>query len=321
MSDYIVRTIVKKHKNKYIYEYTDKRGKSLKKKDVTPYLDGFYLPPAYEDVQIYKNKNGKIFAKGKDVKGRSQYIYNPKFTKKSAIQKYKQLIEFGKNYHPIMKQIQKDMFSFQDSKTKQIAMILKIMNDCNFRVGNERYTKENKSFGICTIQNEHVKIKGDQVIIDFSGKKGVQNTCKVKDKKLSKNLKTRKKTLKKKDRVFTYRVNNRYHNVTAQDVNHYLKKFGKITAKNFRTWSANITLIGLLVKHEDDDLQKALKECVQIVADKMHHSSSICKKNYLNPELMKMFLEQNDDFHDHFKDTSNDKICNAFISFLKTTYS
>ena len=63
------------------------------------------------------------------------------------------------------------------------------MNDCNFRIGNEKYTKENNSYGICTIQNEHVKVKGDQVIIDFNGKKGVQNTCKVKDKKLSKNFK------------------------------------------------------------------------------------------------------------------------------------
>ena len=41
-------------------------------------------------------------------------------------------------------------------------------------VGNEKYTKENNLYGICTINNEHVKIKGDQVIIDFKGKKGVQ---------------------------------------------------------------------------------------------------------------------------------------------------
>ena len=58
MSDYIVRTIVKKHKGKYIYEYTDKRGNSLKKKEVTPYLEGFYLPPAYDDVKIYKISGG-----------------------------------------------------------------------------------------------------------------------------------------------------------------------------------------------------------------------------------------------------------------------
>ena len=321
MNDYIVRTIIKKHKGKYIYEYTDKRGNSLKKKDVSHYLEGLYIPPAYDDVKINKRKNNKILAKGIDVKGRSQYIYNPKFTKKSAVEKYKQLIEFGNNYHCIMRRIYKDMYTFQDSKTKQIAMILKIMNDCNFRIGNEKYTKENNSYGICTIKNEHVKIKGDQVIIDFNGKKGVQNTCRVKDKKLSKNLKTRKRTLKKKDRVFTYRVNNRYHNVSAGDVNHYLKQFGSISAKNFRTWSANIMLISYLVKNDNSNLQKGLKECVQKVADKMHHTASICKKNYLNPQLMKMFLEENDKFNHNFKGTTKDKICEEFLKFLKDTYS
>lgn len=320
MKDYIIRKIVKKHKEKYIYEYTDCRGNPLKTKDVKAYLEGLYIPPAYDEVKIYKNKNSKVLAKGKDVKGRSQYIYNSKVSKKSSIKKYKQLIEFGNNYHCIMRRINRDMYTYEDSKTKQVAMILKIMNDCNFRVGNEKYTKENNSHGICTINNEHVKVKGDQVIIDFKGKKGVQNKCRIKDKKLSKNLRTRKKTLQKKDRVFTYRINNRYHNITATDVNNYLKQFGNITAKNFRTWSANIMLIEFLQKNTNDNLEKGLKESIEKVAEKMHHTSSICKKNYLNPQLMKLYTDRNRKFNEIFINETKSKIYESFLKFLKDTY-
>ena len=46
---------------------------------------------------------------------------------------------------------------FQYSKEKQIAIILKLIMDCNFRVGNEKYKKENKSFGVTTLQKNILK--------------------------------------------------------------------------------------------------------------------------------------------------------------------
>ena len=61
--------------------------------------------------------------------------------------------------------------------------------DCNFRIGNEKYKKENNSFGVTTLQKKHVKIKNDSLIIDFNGKKNVRNTCKVTNKKVIKSLK------------------------------------------------------------------------------------------------------------------------------------
>ena len=79
-------------------------------------------------------------------------------------------------------------------------------------------------------------------------------------------------------------------------------------------------LIGHLLKNDNENLQKGLKECVQKVADKMHHTASICKKNYLNPELMKMYLERNEFFYNHFKGNTKDKICDGFLKFLKDTY-
>ena len=122
-------------------------------------------------------------------------------------------------------------------------MILKLIMDCDFRVGNDEYMKQNNSYGVTTLKNKHVSVKGDSVTIDFIGKKGVRNMCQVKDKTIKRHLKKHKKTQKNNSRIFT--VNGL--NISSYDVNSYIKKFGDFSSKDFRTWSANIKLIKYLI--------------------------------------------------------------------------
>ena len=320
MKKYITRYIKSKKGKKYVHEYHDSRDNILSKNEYEVLIKNLYIAPAYDKVKINLNKNDKVLAIGVDEKGRKQYTYNPNYVQKATDNKYKKLIEFGNNYECIMKRVNKDMISFEDSKKKQIAMILKMMDECNFRVGNEKYAKENNSFGVCTLENQHIKVGKDSVTVDFIGKEGVRNTCRVKNKRLIKNLRTRKKLLGKKDRIFSYRTNSKYYNVTAPDVNNYLKQFGNFSAKNFRTWTANTDLIKELLKPAKN-FKKHLNESVKVVASKMHHGTGICKKNYINKELMDMYLEQNDRFRYYFKTNNKDSIADDFIKFLKDVYN
>ena len=319
MKDYILRKIKYKKGKKYTHEYTDKRGNILTKKDYEPLLKKLYIAPAYDNVKINKHKNDKVLAIGIDDRDRKQYTYNPDYVQAASDNKYKKLIEFGNNYKCIMKRVNTDMISFDDSKKKQIAMILKVIDECNFRIGNEKYSKENNSYGVCTLENHHIKIGSKGVTIDFIGKEGVRNTCRVKNKRLTKNLRMRKKTLNKHDRIFSYRSNNKYYNVSAPDVNRYLKQFGNYSAKNFRTWTANIDLIKEL-KKTSTNVKKHLSESIKKVAQRMHHTPSICKKNYINKELIDMYITNNDKFRYYFRSTDKEGISEEFIKFLKDVY-
>ena len=318
MKQYIIRYIKSKNGKNYVHEYRDSRDNILSKNEYESLIKNVYIAPAYDKVKINLNKNDKVLAIGVDGRGRKQYTYNPNYVQKANDNKYKKLIEFGNNYECIIKRINKDMISFEDSKKKQIAMILKMMDECNFRVGNEKYAKENNSFGVCTLENHHIKVGKESVTVDFIGKEGVRNTCRVKNKRLIKNLRTRKKILGKKDRIFSYRCNSKYYNVTAPDVNNYLKQFGDFSAKNFRTWTANTDLIKELLKPAKN-LKKHLNESVKEVASKMHHTPGICKKNYINKELMNMYVQENDHFRYYFKNKEN--IAEDFIKFLKDVYN
>ena len=297
MNNYFIRKISSQKNKKYTHKYYDKNDNIITYNSIKEYLEGFYIPPAYDDVQINKNKKAKILAIGYDDKDRPQYIYNKKHTEKQSKKKFEKLIEFGHNYKKIYNKINKDLNSKENSKNKEIAMILKIIIDCNFRIGNDKYTKDNNSYGVSTLEKKHILERNGNVIINFIGKKGIENECVVRDKKIIKNLKSKKS--QKKKRIFSYKKNNKNYNIQSKDVNKYLKDLGDFTTKNFRTWNANLELIKELLYFNEDE-KYVMKKCIENVAFKLHHTASICKKNYLNPRLIEFYNDYPDEFLQFF---------------------
>lgn len=314
MDTFIVRKIWRKIGKKYNHKYYTKEGKEIKdKKYIENAIKGVYIAPAYDNVKINLKKDEKVLAIGYDEKGRSQYVYNKKYTQSQSYKKFDKMISFGKNFNKINKKIDEDLYSVKDSKNKQISIILKLIMECQFRIGNDVYSKKNKSYGTTTLQGKHMKIKKDEIIIDFNGKKNVRNICTIKNKKLVKTLKQKRRTIGKEDRIFTYRKGEKYFNIKSSDVNKYLKQFGKFTAKDFRTWGANIELIRQLMKNKNTEL----KDCIKIVSIKLHNTPAICKSNYLDPELMEFYKNDSEGFKNHFNFKTDTSLYNQYIQFLE----
>jgi len=288
MNKYFIRKISSNKNKKYVHKYYDKNNNIITYNSIKQYLD---------DVQINKNKKAKILAIGYDDKDRPQYIYNKEFTKKQSHKKFIKLIDFGYNYNKIYNKINKDLNAKNNSKDREIATILKIIIDCNFRIGNDKYTKENNSYGVSTLENRHLIEKNGNIIINFIGKKGVKNECIVKNKKVLKSLKNKKRT--KKKRLFTYNKNNKNYDIKSKDVNEYLKDLGDFSTKNFRTWNANLELIKEILYYNEDP-KYIMKKCIENVAFKLHHTPSICKKNYIDPKLIEFYNDYPDEFIDYF---------------------
>ena len=324
MENYIIRKISKKRGKKFYHKFYDKKGKEIKdEKKINKITDGIYISPAYDNVKINMNKNDKVRAIGYDTEERPQYIYNKKFIEEQKDKKFDHMSAFGKKFSKINQKINEDLYSTKDSKEKQVALILKLIMECHFRIGNDRYSKKYKSYGTTTLENKHVKVKKDHVIIDFIGKKKVRNVCTVKNKKVVKTLKEKKRTLKKNDRVFTYRRGDDYFNIQSSDVNKYLKQFGKFSAKNFRTWGANVELIVQLIdyckgceKMNKKDIQTILKKSIEGVAKKLHNTEAVCKSNYLDPELIKFFTLDHQGFLKHFHTKNKEDLYKKYVSFL-----
>ena len=308
MQSYLIRKIsnYNKKENKYKYKYYD-NGLLISNKTIKPYIYNLYIPPAYDNVKINKDKSSNILAIGYDTKNRAQYIYNTKFSIQSKNKKFNQLINFGNDYSKIISKINLDLNAKNESKEKQIAIILKIIIECNFRIGNEKYTKQNNSYGVSTLKKKHIQIKKNKIMIDFIGKKGVRNQCSLKNKNIISNVKKKRKTINKNDTLFSYKSSGKYKKITSNDVNNYLKQFGDYTTKNFRTWGANIKLIKLLLKNIN------IIESIKLVSEELHHTPSVCKKNYLDDNLIDFYKKDPNKFKSYFKGRNIDKNLTKFL--------
>ena len=323
MKDYILRKIKYEKDNKYYYQYLDKRGNKIDKSVAKKLLEGFYIPPAYEDVKINLNKKEKVLAIGFDDKDRPQYIYNKSHTKQRDKKKFMKMVDFGESYKKIMNQVKRDLHTEGDNKNKQIAMTLMLVVECGIRVGSEKYRDENKSFGATTLEPRHFKIKGEVVSVDFIGKKGVRNTGKVRSKRLSRNLRIKKRTFRNDEPIFAYRRNENWYTLKSIDVNKYLKKFGNFSSKNFRTWVANLSFITELLNSDKDlsenQRKKYINSAIKKVAEKLNNTTSVCKKNYIDPSIINIYLTESKRFFGTFKNSiTKDEISEKYIELLKT---
>jgi DNA topoisomerase-1 len=275
------------------------------------------IPPAYDNVSIINNS--KIIAFGYDSKNRKQVLYNPKFIAKQNAKKYNKISASIKFFSKLKKKIAADLSSGSsgDEKTMAIAVILTLIFTCGFRIGNKKYEKENNSVGLTTLKYKHLKFENNnKILIDFIGKKGVRNVATCDNLKIYDYLNTKFKNVaavaavaKMEDYIFTYGAENSKV-ITSSDVNEYLRTISKryskdiiITTKDLRTWNANMLFLTFFKKlrkarrgEENKDteriINKDVKRAIEMVAEKLHNSYSICKKSYIDPKIIENAIKE-----------------------------
>ena len=281
------------------------------------------IPPAYDNVTIINNP--KIIAFGYDSKNRKQVLYNPKFIAKQNAKKYDKISASIKFFSKLKKKIATDLGgssgSGADEKTLAIAVILTLIFTCGFRIGNKKYEKENNSVGLTTLKYKHLKFeKNNKILIDFIGKKGVRNIATCDNLKIYDYLNTKFKnvataattaatTAKMEDYIFSYGTENSKV-ITSSDVNEYLRTISKryskdiiITTKDLRTWNANMLFLTFFKKlrkarrgEENKDTEKIMnkdvKRAIEMVAEKLHNSYSICRKSYIDPKIIENAIKE-----------------------------
>ena len=309
------RKLLSKKKNKegkirFEFEYIDNgSGKKVLSKEKITELNKLRIPPAYEDVVINKNESHKVRAYGYDEKDRKQVIYNPKFREKQQKLKHKHMIEFGRVLPKINTHLDKMLAQTKDDKLRIIALVIRLIQLCDFRIGNDDAFRESGNRGLTTLNSEHIKLSSpNHMEIKFTGKKGVENCCKFNNNLIYKHLNELKKYTSKNEPIFTYEELDSSSNtnepqeakkIKSTDINEYLKIYGdNISSKNFRTWNANTHFISSVQKNLPESFKdlksmtkkkKYIKERIADVADKLHNTTAVCKKEYLNPDLINYF--------------------------------
>ena len=118
------------------------------------------IPPAWKDVWICADERGHIQAVGTDDAGRRQYLYHDDFRAQRDREKFKRLPEFAKRLGPAREALEKDLALRGLTRERVMACAVRLLDIGLFRVGGEDYAEENESYGLATIQKQHVRVEG-----------------------------------------------------------------------------------------------------------------------------------------------------------------
>ena len=144
------------------------------------------VPPAWNDVWICPHANGHIQATGRDAKGRKQYRYHARFREVRDGTKYEHMMAFAQALPAIRAKLKEHMALRGLPREKVLATVVHLLESTLIRVGNDDYVKQNKSYGLTTLRNKHVRVDGSELRFAFKGKSGKTWNLQVKDRRIAK---------------------------------------------------------------------------------------------------------------------------------------
>ena len=280
------------------FTYKNTRGKQIKSERTLKRIASLVIPPAWQKVWICTDPQGHIQCYGYDDRDRKQYIYHPKWSKQRNLRKFKKIHDLGDSLNALTRLINTDLKSTVWNKEKASALAMSVVKETLMRIGNAKYTKENKSYGLTTLKKTHLTFEDKALYIRYKGKKGVQQEHVIKDKRLYQYLhelyQLPGSTL---FRYFPNEDSKKTIKLKPKHINRYLKtccENKKVTVKSFRIWGASVLALRLMIQLRDaydkDKAQTQLNAILDEVATALGNTREVTKKYYVHPILQELFL-------------------------------
>lgn len=287
---------IRREKDGEGFRYLDAKGEPVEDEATLKRIKALAIPPAWQEVWICAQANGHLQATGRDAKGRKQYRYHAKWRNVRDEVKYERMINFGKALPQIRAEVDRALKLPGLPREKVLATIVYLLEATMMRVGNEEYARTNKSFGITTLRNRHVKVDGSDVEFRFRGKSGVYHKIHVHDRRLARIIRSSRDLPGQE--LFQYvDEDGETHSIDSSDVNDYLRTITgeDYTAKDFRTWSGTVLAAMALQEFEKFDSETQAKKnivrAIESVAEKLGNTPSVCRKCYVHPAVLDAYLE------------------------------
>jgi DNA topoisomerase-1 len=202
--------------------------------------------------------------------------------------KFNKLIAFGESLPQLRTQVEQDLRGRKLFRDKVIALVLRLLDESLIRIGNNEYAVENGSYGLTTMQKEHLAINGSALIFSFPGKSGKQQEVIVKNRRLAR-LVGKCQELPGQTLFQYLGEDGEYHPITSTDVNNYLSEtMGQLfSAKDFRTWGATVAAAAALVElgpaESESAVQKNITAAVKKAAAVLGNTPTVCRQYYSHP--------------------------------------
>ena len=233
------------------FAYVDAEGKRVRAAAELERIRSLVIPPAWIDVWICPDPRGHLQATGRDARGRKQYRYHPKWRVVRDETKYDRVIGFAQAL-PSIRRTTSDHLRRQGlPREKVLATVVQLLEKTLIRVGNDEYARSNRSYGLTTMRDGHVEVRGPRLRFSFRGKSGVEHEIDLNDRRLARIVRQCRDLPGYE--LFQYiDENDQRQTVGSDEVNAYLKEITgqDLTSKDFRTWAGTVLAAQLLREFE-----------------------------------------------------------------------
>lgn len=286
----------RKHGSGFSYRLPD--GHVVRDAKTLQRIRSLAVPPAYGDVWICRNPRGHLQATGRDARGRKQYRYHQDWADVRGDGKFDRVIAFGEALPRLRRRLRKHLELKGYPREKVLSIVVAIMAETLVRIGNVDYARRNKSFGLTTLRDRHLRLAaGGRARLSFRGKGGQDHDIEIDDKRLVKLARGCQQL--PGQTLFQYRDDDgQLQPVDSGMVNDYLREtMGEdFTAKDFRTWGGTLHAFREFAKTpvpegvdgvaaSERTLATTQNEVIKVVAGVLGNTVAVCRKAYIDPSI------------------------------------
>lgn len=279
------------------FTYLDGDGTRLPAEEVER-IKALAIPPAWSDVWICPRANGHLQAVGTDDAGRRQYLYHPDWRVRRDEEKFERIVEASAALPAARRRVARDLRREGMPWERACATAVRMLDLGYFRIGHDVYTDLNGTFGLTTLERQHVRSVRGGLRFCFVGKHGVEQELTIEDEDVTAALRIMRRRRTGSERVLAWKGERGWHDLDADDVNAYLGELfdGDLTAKDFRTWHATVhAAVALASSPEPGDTQasrrRAIKAAVEEVSEFLGNTPTVAKGSYIDPRVLEHYEE------------------------------
>ena len=278
------------------FTYLDQDGKRIGTSATISRIRSLAIPPAWTDVWICPDPNGHLQATGRDARGRKQYRYHPAWRTGRSNAKFDRILGVAAALPRIRRRVEKDLAHRSLTREKVLAAVVRLLELSLIRVGNDEYARLNKSFGLTTLRNRHVKVSGATVRFRFRGKSGREHEVSLQDRRLA-TIVRRCQELPGQELFQYVDEDGQSHDVTSDDVNAYLRDAARadVTASDFRVWAGTVLAYRALAALEPAADARAARgnvvEAIRVSAAGLGNTEAVARNSYVHPGVLKAYLD------------------------------
>jgi DNA topoisomerase-1 len=277
------------------FRYLDGRGKRITEPAKLERIQALAIPPAWKEVWISPRPTAKLQATGVDAAGRRQYLYHEDYRAAQEEAKFDKLVRFADALPAFREAMSRHMELDPMSPEWTCALAVRLINLGWFRVGDDRYTKANKTFGITTLRKGHVRVRGSRIAFRFRAKHRIWVRTAVVDSELAQAMRELLRT--RGPRLFRYRLDDEIYNLTARRLNEYIGEYmgEEFTAKDFRTWGGTLTAAVVFAERPPAETAAEAKRTVtavmRTVGERLGNTPAVARASYVSPAVVDQYLD------------------------------